>query len=148
MYDMRRDQDTLHTGSGAAVMLLSHEDGPNAHPFWYTEVLSAFIFTIDYAGTESMMEVLWVRWFGVVPGHRWGFKYARLPKVGFVLSETGAAFGFVDPALVLRSCHLIPVFGDGRTNSLLPHGPSVARQENIDDDWTAYYVNMRVHPLF
>lgn len=138
---MRRDKDILRPGSGSAVMLLSREEGPNAHPFWYAEVLRAFIFTVDYAGTKKEMEVLWVRWFGVVPRYHWGFKYARLPKVGFVPSETGA-FGFVDPALVLRSCHLIPAFVDGRTDSLLRYGPSVARQENDSDDWVAYYVNM------
>ena len=146
-YDMRRDQDTLHPGSGSTVMLLSREDGPNAHPFWYAEVLGAFIITVDYAGTKRAMEVLWVRWFGVVPGYRWGFKYARLPKVGFIPSETGAAFGFIDPELVLRSCHLIPAFEDGRTGSLLRHGLSIARQENVIDDWTAYYVNMYVSSL-
>ena len=141
-YDMRRDQDMLRPGSGSAVMLLSCEDCPNAHPFWYAEVLGAYIITVDYAGTKQAMEILWVRWFGVVPGYRWGFKYSRLPKVGFVPSETDAVFGFVDPALVLRSCHLIPVFVDGCTDSLLRHGPSVARQKNVDDNWAAYYVNM------
>jgi hypothetical protein len=139
---MRRDQDMLRPRSGSIAMLLSREDGPNAHPFWYAEVLGAFIITVDYAGTKRAMEILWVRWFGVVPGHCWGFKYARLPKVSFVPSETGAAFGFIDPALVLHSCHLIPVFEDGRTDSLLRYGPSIAWQENVNDDWTVYYVNM------
>jgi hypothetical protein len=142
MYDMRRDQDTLHPGTGAAVMLLSCEDGPNSHPFWYAEVLGAFLIQINHSGTERVMEFLWVRWFGAMPGYRWGFKNARLPKIRFVPSDTGSAFGFIDLALVLRSCHLIPVFADGRTDSLLRHGPSVARRKNIHDDWTTFYVNM------
>lgn len=142
MYDMRCDQDMLCPGSGAAVMLLFCEDGPNAHPFWYAEVLSALIFTVDYAGTKRMMEVLWICWFCVVPGHHSGFKYTCLSKVGFVPLETGAAFGFVNPALVLHSCHLILEFIDGCTDSLLHHGPSVAQQENTNNDWAAYYVNM------
>lgn len=141
-YDMRRDQDTLRPGQGSAVMLLSREDSPNSHPFWYAQVLGAFLITVNYAGAERRMELLWVRWFGIVPSYRWGFKNARLPKIGFVPSDSGAAFGFLDPSLVLRACHLIPAFADGRTNSLLRHGPSVARENNNVDDWAAYYVNM------
>ncbi|KAG1722403.1 uncharacterized protein EDB91DRAFT_1088151 [Suillus paluster] len=44
------------------------------------------------------MEVLWVRWFGVVPQYRWGFQEARLPKIGFIPKSPGA-FGFLDPSL-------------------------------------------------
>ena len=117
---MCRDQDTLHPGSGSAVMLLSRKDGPNAHPFWYAEALGAFLITIDYSGTEQVMEFLWVRWFGVMPGYHWGFKHACLPKVGFIPSDTGAAFGFINPALVLRSCHLITVFADCYARSTSP----------------------------
>ena len=143
---MRRDQDTLHPGRGStqAVMLLSREDGPNAHPFWYAEVLGAFLITVCHSGIERTMDFLWVRWFGVVPGYCWGLKSARLPKIGFVPSDSSSAFGFVDPSLVLRACHLIPAFADGRTGSLLHHGPSVAREKDVFDDWVAYYVNMYV----
>jgi len=88
------------------------------------------------------MEFLWVRWFGVEPDYRWGFKNAWLPKIGFIPSDSGAAFGFLDPSFVLRACHLIPAFADGRTNSLLRHGTSVARENNNVDDWAAFYVNM------
>ena len=141
-YDIRHDQDTLRPGHGAAIMLLSHEDGPNAHPFWYTEVLGAFLITVTYFGVERTMEFLWVRWFGVMPGYHWGLKNACLPKIGFVPSDSGVAFSFVDPSLALRACHLIPAFSDGRTDSLLRYGPSVSRETNIFDDWAAYYVNM------
>lgn len=141
---MCRDEDTLRPGHGSAVMLLSWEDGPNTHPFWYAQVLGTFIIAVNHAGTDHDMEFLWVRWFGVIPGHRWGFKNARLPKVGFVPSDLGAAFGFIDPSLVLRACHLIPAFADGRTDSLLRCGPSVTRENNVVDDWATYYVNVWV----
>lgn len=141
---MRCDQDTLHPGHGAAIMLLSHEDGPSTHPFWYAEVLGAFLVTVAYAGVKKMMEVLWVRWFGVVPGYRWGIKNAHLPKIGFVPSDSSATFGFIDPSLALRACHLIPAFSDGCTDSLLRYGPSVALETGVVDDWAAYYVNMYV----
>ncbi|KIM62639.1 hypothetical protein SCLCIDRAFT_119118 [Scleroderma citrinum Foug A] len=87
------------------------------------------------------MEVLWVRWFGVMPGHQWGIKKARLPKIGFVPDSPGA-FRFIVPLLVLHACHLIPAFSEGRTDSLLPCGSSTAQGNDDTDDWTAYYVNM------
>ena len=141
-YDIRCDQDTLHPGHGAAIMLLSGEDGPNAHPFWYAEVLGAFLITVTYSGIERTMEFLWIRWFGVIPGYHWGLKNARLPKIGFIPSDSGTAFGFIDPSLALRACHLIPAFSEGCTDSLLRYGPCVARETNTFDDWAAYYVNM------
>ena len=131
----------LCPGHGAFIMMLSRENGPGAHPFWYAQILRAFLTPVHYRGVSQMMEVLWVRWFGVVPGHQWGIKKARLPKIGFILDSPGM-FGFLDPSLVLRACHLIPAFAEGRTDSLLPHGPSIVQENGSSDDWTAYYVNM------
>ncbi|KAJ2921989.1 hypothetical protein H1R20_g15105, partial [Candolleomyces eurysporus] len=63
------------------------------------------------------------------------------------------AFGFLDPAQVLRGCHLIPAFHLGQTNcnQLLPYDCAVARQVKLDSaensstqDWTNYYVNIFV----
>lgn len=76
---MHCDQDTLHPGHGSTIMLLSCEHGPNAHPFWYAEVLGAFIIMVDHSGIERTMEFLWVHWFSVVPGYHWGFNNACLP---------------------------------------------------------------------
>ncbi|KIN98950.1 hypothetical protein M404DRAFT_83146, partial [Pisolithus tinctorius Marx 270] len=122
-------------------MMLSREEGPDSHPYWYARVLGAFLIGVHYGETEKTMELLWVRWFGVVPRYKWGFQSARLPKIGFI-PDSPAAFGFLDPSLVIRSCHLIPAFHDGRTDSLLRHGPSMGRSANEADDWTAYYVNI------
>ena len=44
--------------------------------------------------------------------------------------------------LVLHACHLILAFAEGRTDSLLPHGPSVAQENGDLNDWKVYYVNM------
>ena len=126
----------------ASQPALQWENGSNAHPFWYAQVLGAFIISVDYMGVERKMEFLWVCWFGVVPGYCWGLKNAHLPKIGFISSDSGAAFGFINPSLILCACHLIPAFANGCTNSLLHHSPSVARERNAIDDWAAYYVNM------
>ncbi|KIK17396.1 hypothetical protein PISMIDRAFT_40594, partial [Pisolithus microcarpus 441] len=101
------------------------------------------IFHVCYEGAQHEMDMLWVHWLGVEPGYHWGINQARLPKVGFVPDcKMAGAFGFVDPALVIRACHLIPVFTEGQTNSLLHRGPSLAWPKDKDDDWNSYYVNI------
>jgi len=79
-----------------------------------------------------------------MPGHKYGFKAARLPKIGFVPETDDQAFGFLDPSLVVRGCHLIPVFADGRTSELLATPHTAARLPGKIDDWAAYYVGMCV----
>lgn len=140
-YDVRRAYDTLRPGQGGVVMLHSCEEGPDAHPFWYAQVLAAFVFHVHYDGHEHTMDVLLIRWLGVVPGHHWSIPRARLPKIGFV-PESPGAFGFIDPVLVIRACHVIPVFAEGRTDTLLQHGHSLVHANNDVDDYVAYYVNM------
>ena len=136
-------------------MVLSREDGPGAHPFWYAQIIRAFIIPVINTAPDARnrcqqtIEVLWVRWLGVEPGYRWGFKAARLPKIGFVPETDDNPFGFLDPSLVIRGCHLIPAFSEGRTDSLLKRGESLARQPGETDDWCAFYVNMYIFfPLF
>ncbi len=147
-YDMRRDQDSINPRTHSDVMMISPETGAHAHPFWYARVLGIFHAQVCHTGPEARshsvqnMEFLWVRWHGTEPGYRWGFKSARLPKIGFVPEDDEGAFGFVDPSLVLRACHLTPVFSAGRTRTLLDFSPSAARHPGEDKDWVNYYVMM------
>ena len=89
-YDICRGQDVLRPGPKCFVFTLSREDGPDAHPFWYAQVLRALHVEVLHTGPHARcrspqtMELLWVRWLGVEPKYRWGFRKARLPKVGFV----------------------------------------------------------------
>lgn len=147
-YDVRREQDVINPRTHNNVMVLSRETELGHHPYWYARVLRVFRAHVRHCGVDSRnlsvqpIEVLWVRWYGIVPGHRYGSTSARLPKVGFVPDSDSAAFGFLDPSLVIRGCHLIPVFSDGRTPNLLRAGPSLGRAPGEVDDWSAYYVNM------
>jgi hypothetical protein len=76
---------------------------------------------------RGRMEILWVRWFGVEPGqYRHGFHLAHLPKISFVESSDEYAFTFLDPKQVIRGAHIIPVFSEGCTSTLLPATKSVA----------------------
>jgi len=149
-YDMRRAQDYINPRTQRDIMLLSQDSSLDAHPFWYARVLGIFHVEVGRITNDGQgdikskrKEVLWVRWFGIEPGHRSGLKAARLPKIGFVPEQDQHAFGFLDPSLVLRACHLPPVFSGGRTNSLLSYeGLTVARPLSEKDDWENYYVNM------
>jgi len=146
-YDMRRDQDTINPRTHSDVMVLSPETGPNAHRYWYARVLGIFHAQVLHTGPDARnhsvqhMEFLWVRWFGMEPGYRSGFKAAKLPKIGFVPETDESAFGFLDPSLVIRSCHIVPAFAAGRTNDLLSTmTPTAARPLNETSDWANFYV--------
>ena len=149
-YDFCCEQDVMRPGPGCFIMTLSREDGHDGHPFWHVQVIWAFHIEVLHVGPNARchspqsMELLWVRWLGVEPWYHWGFREARLPKVGFVPESNYNAFGFLDPSLVICGCHLIPAFSDGRTTVLLRQGASIARHPTEDDDWSSYYVNMYV----
>ncbi|KAF8951473.1 hypothetical protein BDZ97DRAFT_1684491 [Flammula alnicola] len=150
-YDIRRDYDTVNPRTHPFIMVSSPEveSNPNAHPFWYGAVIGVFHADVQHTGSKSRsfgwkpMDFLWVRWLGVVPGHSFGQKQAKLPKLGFIPETDDYAFGFLDPSLVIRGCHLLPAFVDGRTSELLEtRAPTEARLNGQIDDWANYYVGM------
>jgi hypothetical protein len=148
-YDVRREQDTINPHMYPFVIVKSGETAKNAHQFWYAQALGVFHASVFDMGTESTarspqrMEFLWVRWLGVDPDHRSGFRHARLPKMGFVPHDDPDAFGFLDPSNVIRGCHLIPAFADGKTSSLMPYQEETfARNPGELEDWSYFYVNM------
>ncbi|KIL59478.1 hypothetical protein M378DRAFT_131528 [Amanita muscaria Koide BX008] len=149
-YDIHRDHDHITPKSHPDILVVSADD----EPFWYARVIGIYHANIwtshpDVAyQTVRKMEFLWVRWFGTEPDYVGGFKPARLPKLGFVESSKEDAFTFIDPNQVLRGCHLIPAFNEGRTQELLPFEQSIARVprkgEFEGEDWLNYYVNIFV----
>ncbi|KAJ7018065.1 hypothetical protein C8F04DRAFT_977982, partial [Mycena alexandri] len=118
-YDLRRDQDTLNPSSHPDFMVLAHEDEDDTtpHPYWYGRIISIFHADVRHVGPRSKnrtkihrMEFVWVRWFGrdLSPLGLGGWIFKRLHRVGFVDAEH--AFGFLDPAEIIRACHLVPAF--------------------------------------
>jgi len=114
-------------------MVKSPEIGPQAQPYWYAHVIGIFHGLVSSSHRDVKnrslhpMKFLWVQWFGMEPGrYCHGFRYARLPKIGFVESTDEYAFTFLDPAQVIRGAHLIPAFSEGHTSTLLPATKSVA----------------------
>ncbi|THU80937.1 hypothetical protein K435DRAFT_694658, partial [Dendrothele bispora CBS 962.96] len=149
-YDVRRDQDVINPRTDHCTVMVPSgvAEAHNAHPYWYARVLGIFHADIVWFDTQrgkvrksQSMEFLWVRWLGEEPNYRYGFKSARLPKVGFVPDTDDYAFGFLDPSQVIRACHLIPNFANGRTLELLrAPGITAARAPGEIDDWANFYV--------
>jgi hypothetical protein len=129
-------------------MVNSPETTPGAQ-YWYCQLLGVFharvYRVLDGEATEpEEMSFLWVRWLGEEPGYRPSMKADRLPKVGFV-PDYGYAFGFLDPAHVIRGGYLIPNFESGQTNDLLAtREVTLARLPTDSSDWTNFFVNMYV----
>ena len=140
-YDLPRAQDLVNPRTHSDIMVLSHEDAENPHPYWYARVIGIFHAYIQYCEPElqdgvtpQRIDFLWVRWFARNKNLKSGWAVRRLPCVGFYPSDESDAFGFVHPDDVVRSVHLIPGFRYGRTSALLP--PSIARNEaEKDEDW-------------
>ena len=67
-----------------------------------------------------------------------GWEHCTLDKARFVAVDRTDAFGFIDPVDILRCCHLVPSFADGR---LHPDGHAVSRNACDSEDWKYYYIN-------
>ncbi|KAI0760923.1 hypothetical protein BD413DRAFT_666261 [Trametes elegans] len=135
---MCRAQDVINPQSHADVMLFSHEDDETAdstapHPYWYTRIIHIFHVTVCQARLDVER-----------PG---AFNYTR-PQWLNVVFIRWFTFGFLDPDVIIRGAHLVPLFHLGHTDRLLP--PSVARAgQNVHEDgrnhaldYQNYYVNM------
>ena len=146
-YDLHRAQDSLNPCMHADVMVLSHEDIENPHPYWYARIIRIFHVDIWYVGLEMRapapkhIDFLRARWFACNRNLKAGWAVCRLPCIGFYPHDEPEGFGFIDPEQVIRGMHLIPAFHFGCTTALLP--PSIARcTSDNNEDWDWDYVNM------
>ena len=122
-------------------MVAAHEDEPDdvPHPYWYARVIGIFHANVALRGGDSppkRMDFLWVHWFGRDLGHKSGWRTRRLHRVGFVESQDPDAYGFLDPASIIRAVHLIPAFSLGTSTA--------EADPSRNADWQQYYVNMYV----
>jgi hypothetical protein len=161
-YDVRRDQDVVNPGtSHCNIMMLAdsestpNEDAPGIispthHHFLYARVLGIYHVNVIYVGpgmvdyNPQRFEFLWVRWYKPHPlDHN---QLYRLDQLTFLPVTSPDAFGFVDPADVVRSCHIIPRFASGRR---FPVGQDHEAHHDVglsicchdSRDWNYYYVN-------
>jgi len=111
-YDVSRAQETVNPHTDHCdVMLLSRQ--PSAHPFCYARVLGIYHTNAIYIGPglrdyqSRRIEFLWVQWFEVL-NRSAGWDHTTLDSVKFPPMAEADAFDFIDPADVLRCCHIIP----------------------------------------
>ncbi|KJA13356.1 hypothetical protein HYPSUDRAFT_115550, partial [Hypholoma sublateritium FD-334 SS-4] len=158
-YDVRRSEDVINPRtSHCNVMLLcklatsegNSLDTSVTHPFLYARVIGIYHVNVVYTGPgmkgyESMhFDFLHIRWFQLEAiksqgRHRVrGWASLRLDRLSFPPMAEKSSFAFVDPALVLRSCHLIPAFSSGKRYS---DGIGLSALSRDNSDWKMYYVN-------
>jgi hypothetical protein len=150
-YNVRRAKDVINPNtSHNNVMLLAKPGDLNArakHPFLYARVLRIYHVNVIYLAPGVLdyrprrMEFLWVRWYDHVADVPTGWDACRLDRLRFSPMSSEGAFSFVDPADILRSCHIIPRFAVGRQH---PDGVGMSKCAKDSRDWRGYYVGRYV----
>ncbi|KIM52691.1 hypothetical protein SCLCIDRAFT_140540 [Scleroderma citrinum Foug A] len=129
-YDLCQAQDSLNPQMHLDVMVLSHEDIKNAHPYWYAQIIGIFHVDVQYCSPElsnhapKWINFLWVRWFACNRNLKCSWAVCRLPCIGFYPQDESKAFRFIDPEQVICMAHLIPAFHFGCTTAI-NHTPQV-----------------------
>lgn len=119
----------------------SDRDADDGQKFIFARVLGIFHANIVHG--ESMhyrprrIEFLWVRWFQSLEAPA-GWENRQLDLLSFPLIDTCEAFGFLDPANIVRACHIIPRLALGKKNE---DGRGVSYHAKDAEDWRMYYVN-------
>ena len=109
--------------------------------YWYARVLEIFHAEVTVNKTpHRRIDFLWVRWFGRDTEAGFGWKPKRLERLRF-LPATKEGFGFLDPATVIRACHIIPAFHHGREHTPLASSSPYIYAEG---DWVYHYLNRYV----
>ncbi|KAJ3576110.1 hypothetical protein NP233_g670 [Leucocoprinus birnbaumii] len=154
-YDMQRDQDSINPRTHPDIMVLAGNSSPDSlesdelddHPYLYARVLGIYHADIHWRASDpekqssniETMDFLWVRWFAHDPKYSRRLGDRRLPRLEFALDR---GFGFVNPDLVIRGCHLIPAYAYGQVSWL---GKSIVHRP-VDNglDWKYHCVNLIV----
>ncbi|KIK32861.1 hypothetical protein CY34DRAFT_39089, partial [Suillus luteus UH-Slu-Lm8-n1] len=113
----------------------SHDDGH----YIYAKVIGIHhvnVMRVANVYKTCRFEFLFVRWYESVQVHTWNSH--TLGRVCFRPLENQNVFGFVDPGMVLRTCHIIPAFSRGQRN---PGECGISPLAGDKHDWHEYYVN-------
>jgi hypothetical protein len=145
-YDVRRKQDTVNPNtSHSDIMVLADNNDDSDHPFLYARVIGIFHVNSVYVGGPTVdyhprkVEVLWVRWFEYdVDAPTGSWSDCRLDRLRFPLMAGEHSFGFLDPADVVRGCHIIPAFS---TKKRYSDGRGISQCARDANDWESYYLN-------
>jgi hypothetical protein len=145
-YDVRRKQDTINPSTAHRdVMVLAQNDDDSDHPYLYARVIGIFHANVIYTGSQMVdyhprrVEFLWVRWFEAdTHATAGGWITSTLDRLRFPPMDAPDAFGFLDPADVVRGSHIIPAFAKKR-RYLDGKGMSPCAMDS--GDWQSYYLS-------
>lgn len=146
-YDVRCSQDVMNASTSHHNIILladDNNDPTSDHPFKYARILGIYHVNALYVGHGMVdyqprrMDFLWVRWYQNTSVMRNGWRDDKLDCIKFPSVTQDNSFGFVDPAHVLRGCHIIPRFSCGKVHA---DGKGLSRCAKDSGDWTQYYVN-------
>jgi hypothetical protein len=118
-------------------------DAEQERRFCYARVLGIFHANVMYLGEGTRdfaprrLDFLWVRWY-TVANSSLSLEPGVLDCVQFPPMASSDAFGFLDPADIIRGCHIIPSFSQGQV-----HSDRIALSFSAQDgeDWKQYYIN-------
>lgn len=133
----------------------------NRHRFLYGRVLGIFHVNVVYNGPGApdneprRFDVLWIRWYDLLEAEETNKAVRRsaragprpteklitppsLDRLSFRPWDTEDAIDFLDPAQVIRGCHIIPAFSAGKSFS---NGVGTSKLARDSDDWNLYYIS-------
>jgi hypothetical protein len=154
-YDVRRRRDIIHPGPTSShrdiMGVLPPDEQTETSRFWFAHVLGIFHTNVIYSGEGASdynprrLDFLWVRYY--VPVASTSSSPSSLDMLSFPPVHVEQSFGFVDPATVLRCCHIIPAFFKGpRPKTVRPGHVSAYAKSNRD--WNAYFINQFVSTIY
>jgi len=158
-YDVRRGADIINPGTCRCNIMLLADDtdtsdiSANFHPFLYARVLGVYHANVVYTGPGMQdfearrLDFLWVRWYELEDPASSGWSKSRLDSLRFRPMKEDDAFGFVDPADVLRGCHIMPNFVKGRGDvkgRRHVNGVGISRCAKDGKDYFSYYIGRYV----
>jgi hypothetical protein len=107
----------------------------------YRKVIGVYHVNVIFIGrgmvnyTPRQMEFLWIRWYAPINQDS---TWETLDRLDFPPLEDEHSFDFLDPADVLKGCHIIPRFAS-RKRHVDGLGASASARDK--DDWCEYFVN-------
>ncbi|KAF7985138.1 hypothetical protein HWV62_7692 [Athelia sp. TMB] len=148
-YDVRREQESINADSSHCnIMVLSSEAGSDSSQermsYRYGKVLGVYHANVIFLGkgmvdyTPVRMEFLWVRWYELVAGNHSAWDARKLDRLQFPPLAHDSSFGFVNPDDVLRGCHVIPAFSQGKRHI---EGKGMSLRAKDASDWKEYFLN-------
>ena len=183
-YDLRREQDTVNPNTDRRdIMCLRSIDPeeerdpiPTKDRYIYGRVLGVYHANIAYGGPGMLdlqrrrIDFLWVRWYDSVNSEDSAAlnPESTLERLCFPPLLRAGSTAFLDPNSVLRACHIVPRFSEGRkfdatrpeasgqgttkrkgkgtgsrSKKSRPQSPGLpaSRCAGDHDDWHKYYIN-------